>query len=306
MSKKMINSVHLEGILYEADLEVKVTGEKSKNPGTQFITGKISVATDDDCLNVVDVHFTYVTANTASGKPNATYNTLQNIQSGVYKTMMEVGKDAATRVRVDSAIGLNEFYTDRNGGEPELVSAKRNEGGFVHAISPAEITENRNRFDCDMLINKVRRMEADEEKNLPEKVIISGAVFDFRKNLMPVEFVVYDAAGMDYFESLETPVFTKVWGPQVSTTVVKTVTEESAFGAPTVRETKTTRKEFVVAHANPSPYEWDSEESITVAEINEAISNREINLADIKRRFMEYKTGGATKPAIANNSGFNF
>lgn len=44
---------------------------------------------------------------------------------------MEHGVDRATKLRVDSAIGLNEFFSTRTGTE-ELVSVKRNEGGFVH------------------------------------------------------------------------------------------------------------------------------------------------------------------------------
>ena len=41
----------------------------SKNPGTPFITGTISIATDDAMTNIVPVHFTYVTATFGSGKP---------------------------------------------------------------------------------------------------------------------------------------------------------------------------------------------------------------------------------------------
>ena len=57
--KKMTNESHIEGLLYEHKLELKVSGPNSKAPGTQFINGSISIATDDACLNIVDVHFTY-------------------------------------------------------------------------------------------------------------------------------------------------------------------------------------------------------------------------------------------------------
>ena len=133
MKKTMINQTHLEGILYEHSLEAKVSGDTSKNPGTPFISGSISIATDDAMTNIVPVHFTYVTANFGSGKPNDTYTTLNNIINGTFGTYMKDGADKAVKLRVDSALGLNEFFTDRNGKE-ELVSAKRNEGGFVHRI----------------------------------------------------------------------------------------------------------------------------------------------------------------------------
>lgn len=74
------------------------------------------------------------------------------------------GKENAGKLRIDSALNLNEFYSDRNGKE-ELVSTKRNEGGFVHMVDViAEDEKTRNTFKCDMIITNVVRMMADEEK----------------------------------------------------------------------------------------------------------------------------------------------
>ena len=131
MKKTMINQSHIEGYLYEHALEVKVTGENSKNPGTTFISGTVSIATDNEMVNIVPVHFTYVTPVTSTGKANATFDSLNNVVNGTFGSVMKHGVENAVKLRIDSAIGLNEFYTDRNGKE-ELVSAKRNEGGFVH------------------------------------------------------------------------------------------------------------------------------------------------------------------------------
>ena len=122
--KKTINATHIEGLLYQHNLELKTTGEKSKNPGTQYITGTIDIATDNALTNIVPVHFTYVTAVTSTGKTSDTYNTLKNIIDKVYGTVMADGAEKATKLRVDSAIGLNEFYSERDGKE-ELVSAKQ-------------------------------------------------------------------------------------------------------------------------------------------------------------------------------------
>ena len=129
--RKMINATHIEGLLYEHKLEVRESGPNSKNPGTKFIMGTVDIATDDLITNIVSVHFTYVTATTAKGATNATFTTLMNIIDGKYGSVMVNGKDNAVKLRIDSALGLNEFYAERNGQE-ELVSAKRNEGGFVH------------------------------------------------------------------------------------------------------------------------------------------------------------------------------
>lgn len=311
MKNTMINKTHVEGLLYEHKLESKLTGENSKHPGTEFISGTISVATDDALTNIVDVHFTYVTAVTSSGKPNATYGILKNIVDGKLGSVMANGKDNAAKLRIDSAIGVNDFYVDRDGTET-LVSAKRNEGGFVHTADVlADDEKVRNTFECDMIITKVTHIDADVERNLPEKVVVHGTTFDFRKALVPVEFSAVNPNAMSYFEGLDaspkSPVFTKVWGRQISETVIKTIEEESAFGDSNVREVRNSRKDWVLTGAARDPYVWDDESTITAAELSTLIQNRETYLAEVKQRRADYLAtqgkGAASAPAAG---GFKF
>ena len=310
--KKMTNTTHIEGLLYEHKLELRESGPNSKNPGTKFIMGTVDIATDDACTNIVPVHFTYVTATTAKGATNATFTTLSNIVDGKYGSVMANGKDNAVKLRIDSALGLNEFYTERNGQE-ELVSAKRNEGGFVHvADSLAEDETIRNTFKCDMLITGVKEVEADEEKKLPAKAIVRGAIFDFRGALMPVEFSAVNPNAIKYFVGLgasnASPTFTCVWGRQVSETIVREIRTESAFGEDEVREVKNTRKDFVITGASKEPYAWDDESTLTANEVAEAVAARETYLATIKARQDEYKASknAATAAAAPAKTGFNF
>lgn len=309
---KVKNETHIEGILYEHALEAKVTGPNSKAPGTNFISGTISIATDDAMTNIVPVHFTYVTEKTSKGGVNATYSLLQNIIDGVVGTYMQDGADKAAKLRVDSAIGLNEFYTDRNGKE-ELVSVKTNEGGFVHTTNVlAEKETDRNTFKCDMVITQVTHIDADDERKTPEKAIIKGVVFNFRNEILPVEFTATNAGAMAYFEDLgataSNPVFTKVWGRQVSEVIKREIREESAFGEDSVREVQSTRKDFVITGAAKEPYEWDSEDTILASELTAAIANRETYLATMKQRRDEYKAskGQATPAAVSSKTEFNF
>ena len=307
MKKNMINNTHIEGLLYEHKLEKRVTGENSKNPGTTYITGTIDIATDDNCVNIVPVHFTYVTEKTSKGNTNATYGMLNNIIEGNIKSIMGHGKEVASKLRVDSALGLNEFYSDRTGTE-ELVVVKRNEGGFVHTTDNiAEDEKTRNTFTTDMVICNVVRQEADEERNIPEKVIVKGFVFDFRNSVLPVEFSATNPNAMNYFEDLNAspsePVFTKVWGRQVSETIVREIREESAFGDDSVREVRSTRKDWVITGASREPYVWDDDDSITAVEFKKALADREVYLADLKKRNDEWKASQNAAPA---NQGFNF
>ena len=117
---------------------------------------------------------------------------------------------------------------------------------------------------------------------------------------------------MAYFEGLgasdKEPVFTRVKGRQVSETITRTITEESAFGEPSVREVTSSRKDWVVTWAQGDPYVWDDESTITAAELTEAMANREVYLAGVKQRQDEYKAskGQATTAATPAKAAFNF
>ena len=163
-----------------------------------------------------------------------------------------------------------------------------------------------------MVITNVTRVEANEDQGTPEKVIVKGAIFDFRKALLPVEFVATNDKAMDYFEGLgatkNEPVFTCLWGRQISETITTTVTEESAFGEPSVREVKRSRKEYLITGASPDTHLWDDESTMTAEELKKAVAEREVYLAGVKARQDEYKAS-KNAPAVAAapaNSAFNF
>lgn len=314
--RKVINREHIEGRVYDHNLAIKtVQNTDSKNYGKEFIGGTLDVATDEDCLNVITITFTYVTSTTSKGTKNATYSALKSIiETG--KTIVADGKDAATMVKVETALGLNDFYTSRN-GEETLVSAKRNEGGFVTIIKQLSDESTRNTFEMDMLINGTRLIEANEEKHIPaDYLVVKGAVFNFRDAILPVEFIVKNPSGIKYFDNLDASqsnmIFTKVWG-KINNETIKTLREEeSAFGEAKVTEYERTIKEWVITGTANEPYDIDDKENgITMEELKEALSERERYLADVKKRQDEYQASRIA-PSVgsvgvtAAQGGFNF
>lgn len=305
MKKNFMNITHVEGLLYDHNLEIKKTGENSKHPGTEYIRGDVSIVTDGKMMNIVQVYYTYVTATTSSGKNDSRWAALKDIIDGKRKTVVGSGADQAAMIRIDSVVGVNEFYTDsrENPGTQELVSAKRNEGGFIHFDGSGEngimVPDEHKRatFKTDMVITNVFEREANEERNLPAKAVIKGWIFDFRNAIYPVEFSAVEPNAMNYFLGLEAsaknPVVTQVWGEQVSETTVRKIVTESAFGPDDVREISSTRKDFVITGASREPGVWDDESWITAAEFNKAMSDREVYLATMKQRSDEYKANRA-------------
>lgn len=289
--RKNKNEITIEGYLYQHNLAMKkVERADSPNVGKEFINGTLDIATDEGCLNVIQVHFTYVTETTKNGAKNGTFAALKKIMD-TGKTVLTDGIEVATKVKCTPAIALNDFYPQ---GSDELRSYPRNEGGFVTILNNFDLAENaRNKFITDILISKVDHVDADPEKNIKEDFTrISGAIFNFRNDVLPVTFVAHNKGAMDYFEGLgvtgANPVYTQVWGKIVSSTIVTTHTVESAFGEDSVEESQRTIREYVVTGAKKVPYEFDSPDTITKAEIQEAIQNRNVMLADVKKKSEEY------------------
>ena len=318
MKQNMKNAVHIEGLVYQHDLKKKVSGPNSKNPNTPFINGTIDIATDDALTNIVQIHYSYVTPTTKKGNPNPTYELLNNIVEGVVGSVMAHGADKAGKVRIDTAIGVNDFYTDRN-GKSELVSAKRNEGGFIHLATADMNTDEkaRNTFECDIVLTNVIDVDANEEANTEAHVILRGFVFGFGNALVPVDFIANNPVAMDYFRNLEatpnTPVFTRVKGRQISQTIVTKTVEESAFGEPSVKEVRKNRKAHVVFWAQSEPYLWDDESTITAKDLTDLKAARDLHLATVKKSQEEYAANkgnaipaASAAVAAAAKAGFNF
>jgi len=314
MKKKFINESHIEGLLYDHKLEKKVTGANSKAPGTEFINGTISIATDDKLENVVQIHFTYETASFAkSGNANSRFPILSKIIDE-NPTVLNVGAEKAMKLRCDSAVELMDWFPQVTDEKP--TSVIRNEGGFIHVVnSLIEDETKRNTFKTDMIIIAVKDVEADPEKKIDAHVKVKGAIFqDFRKQLFPVEFVVRGKGGMQYFQNLDVssknPVFTTVWGRQLSRTVITKVVTESAFGEDEVRERQNTTREFVITGCSKEPYEFDDDSTLTKAELSKMMADRELYLADIKQRRIDYENskGGSSAAAVtaSDSDGYDF
>ena len=308
------NKLVIEGYVYQHNLNIKkVERADSPNLGKEFISGTLDVATDENCMNTLSVHFTYVTETTKNGSKNFTYAALKKIiDEG--KTVLTDGKENAMKVKCTPAIALNDFYPQ---GQDELVSTPRNEGGFVTIINKFDLDEkDRNKFTVDMLINKVTHVEADPEKGIEQDFTrVSGAIFNFRNDLLPFTVVARDAGAMNYFEGLNVtgaePVYTQLWGKIASTTVKKASVTESAFGEDSVETSTRTVKEYIVTGAKKVPYDYGTDETITDEDVKKAIQDRNVMLAEVKKRSEEYynnknnaiaSEGNTTVPA----GGFQF
>lgn len=305
MKKNLVNKEHIEGYLFDYKLEEKVCGPTAKNPGAPYIAGTIDVAVDDEGMNVIQTHFTFVSPVFSSGKTNTTYGVLQKIIAEG-KTFTQVGAEA-TKVAIDTSLALNDFYTDNEQGEQELVSAKRNEGGFVsfvNALNPDP--DKRHTFEFDMVITGAVRVDANEERGTSERVDVKGAIFAYGGKLLPITISTNTEGGMDYFEGLgatsSEPIFTKITGLINNITQVSKKEVEGAFGGSKVDEVKRNFKEWNITWAQPDPYEFGLPETITADELKTAQQNRETYLANELARRMEYLATKGNAAPVSNGA----
>ena len=135
-------------------------------------------------------------------------------------------------------------------------------------------------------------------------VVVKGAIFNFRNDLLPTEFFVKNEDGMKHFEDLGVtgaePVYTKVWGRIKCGTIANEVKEESAFGESSVRTYERKIREWIITGTAKVPYEFGDEKVLTVEELRTALQNREVMLADVKKRAEEYRAGKDSATATAS------
>lgn len=292
--KNFTNNVHVEGYVFNHDLESRV----SRDGNTHYIVGNINVAISDDGAATVPVRF-YATPTYRSGKENPNYGVLQEIMNAVNGTYEACGT-AAMKVRIDGSVASNDFY-NRQG---ELVSPKQINGSFVHFMT-TPIREDPATFEIDTLITVANDREVDDGQDYLQ---LKGWGFNYRNDIFPIELSVVDVDGIRYFEDQEIsgnePLLTKVWGRIEPTTISRTVStgEQSAFGTPKARTTSRTIRAWNVTGCSVEPMVFDDPSTITRAEFDEKHVEYEARLAQIRERTLRDRGGSLTNVPDRNVS----
>ena len=293
---KFLNSEKIEGYVYSTGsnfnkLAEKVSGETSKNPGTKYIAGDLDIAVDEAGLNVITVHYTYVTETYKNGQTNNTYSTLKKIIDNPGKTWIEGGKENAFKVQcTGTSLDVNDFIA----GDGSKVAALRNSNGFCSIVNELGPEGERNTFTVDMLITKVTHIDANPEKSIEKDyTTVSGCIFGYGPTLIPASFTVRNEMGMNYFENLDItssqPVFTKVWGKINCMTIKTERTEESAFGEAAVQTYERKSREYVITGTAKVPYDFGDEQVLTISDVNKMSQDRQVLLAEIEKRYNDRK-----------------
>jgi hypothetical protein len=248
---KSYNAIDMKGRLYNFALKTIAT-EKG-----EAISGDVMLEVDDNGTVVTVRFFGYPTY--ASGKTNKTYNILDDMIAGNYKTVVDNGVDADW-LSLTGSIDVSYFVSNR-ANDDDLARSQKFRGAF---INPNAKKEYSNKWKLDLLITKITEIDADEEKKLPRFVRVNGfLVDDYNKRVMEVAFQARSEGAMNYILSLEAsynePYFVSTWG-QIAKVSSKRVTK-NAFGEDEITEYDNTQ--WLITGMNPEGYEWGDEKTMT-------------------------------------------
>lgn len=289
---------NLEGSREWDNLQHRVTGENSKNPGQEYISGVVSVATDDEALNVVQVHFTFVTPTWGkSGKENKNYDFLLDLikrnEAGTLDTFEKCGTNAE-KVTITGDLSLNEFVDN----EGEVVAVKQVRGSFIGKMSPRDTMGAT--FELEALISNAAIREVEDGEDYMN---VNGYAFNFRNELLPIGLTVRIPAGINFFEGAEisskNPFLGKITGAIVSNIITVTKDESEVDGFGEAKPTTRSIRAWDVLTARAT-MEFDDEEYLTRAELKQLLADRADHEAEIKKQAEER----AAKKEAESGAGF--
>lgn len=269
------NGIEMKGRLYDYALESRDTDKG------EAIMGTVTLQVDDKGT-LATVRF-YASPKYGSGKPNRTYNILDEMIAGNYLTVVNDG-DEADWLAVTGKVDVN-YFVGRNGAKTidDLASAQQIRGLFINANNKREY---QNKWKVDVLITGVAEVEANPEKGYDRYVNVSGYIVDdYNERLLNIHFDARKEAAINYMLGLtvstKEPVFTSAWGQLLKVSTKKV--NKNVFGAgedDDVRETENTR--WVVTGMG-EPYNFGDEADMSV----ETYEEYRKNLNDFKQKKLD-------------------
>lgn len=283
--KRFKNDVQIKGYVFSLGEGFNQLQERiAKKSGTAYISGDLSIATNDDLTNVVTVHFTYVPEKTKKGTENSTYTNLKKIIND-NRTVDNVGKENAAKVRVNGEFETNDFWSTR---DEKFIAAPRIRGNFIHDFAGSVGDGDNATFSVETLISKVTEHEIGDETI----VQLYAYVFNYFGDIMPVTFDVRSEGGKNYFLdadiSNKNTLLTKVWGTILNREVTTYEDdEESAWGDAKQKKVTHVVRSWNVDGSSKEPMDFDDESTITSDELKKALSDRQQRLEEDKQRSEE-------------------
>ena len=295
------NSVKIEGILSEIDLE---TGTYNKDGKTiEKIGGSIKVRVTQ-VLNGKEVEldipvymFAYKLTN--KGTSNPAYASIERVMNE-FNSIAAVGLEKADRVRITGAqIRMNEYY----GQNGNLNSYPRINASFVTKITDLTKYAPEATFSAVFAIGSMGYETDKDGVENPNKFKIRGILPQYGGKVDVVDFYATSpnviSAVSSYWSEKDT---VKINGKLNFTSTVEEKMVEVDFGEPRMERRTVSVSELIITGGTQTPLDGDF--AFDEDEINEALKERQANLAALKEKAKE-KESSSKKSAPAAKKGFS-
>lgn len=276
------NNIVIEGLLLEKDITEGEGNDKSK-----FIRGTFTIETAENEQHQVNMSASEFKKD---GGENSLYAGLQTIKNE-YKSVAEVGREEAHKVRVDRGqLQLNE-YVGRDG---QLKSFPRIRTPFMNRVEAGEEYVPQAGFEVEVVVQSVTPEIDRETEDETGRVKLKAIIPLYGGKVIPFDFVV-NKDGSPYVEdnySNGDTVF--VYGDIVNFKEKKEVRTESAFGADKIDTIYRTKREYEIS-GGLEPYEEDDVKAYNIDTIKKALAEREVFLEGLHEKAKNKEKGGAKK-----------
>lgn len=271
------NRIFIEGLLSEVNIEEKDI------KGKPAITGNVVIktsATEEHEVNVFSYKYK------KDGTENGIYKGLVTVMNE-YKSMAEVGKEEADRVRITTGqLGLNEYF----GQDGQLKSYPKISSSFINRLKPSEELNPKAEFEVEIFVQSVvPEIKNDEETG---RVIIKAYIVEYGGKIFPFSFIVENEEAIPFVEAnYESGKTVWIAGDIINKVEKKVVKKETAFGKDKEREVTNTTREYVVTGGD-MPFDEENAKAYNIDEIKKALAERELSLEELKNK----KSEGSSAP----------
>lgn len=283
--------IEVEGILSEKELEL--TTDKN---GHKVVRGYLVFKVSD--LDFVTLNV-YVSELTAKGEPNNAFTGIQLVMND-YKSIAEVGEEAADRVRCNRAQVQPNSYV---GKEDLLVHENvRYSGSYFSRVQDMSHYQAKARMEIEAYVQSMID-EFDFKGEATGRLRVKLCVPTYR-GVEPMEGFISESIAENFKDLVSIGQTVFLAGTPVNRSEVKEKVIHMAMGGDIVRKSTKKISEIVFDQANP--YEEDDPLSFSPEAIRAGLVDRDLRLGKDKEKLEEEKKKGNTgvkTPGVAAAQG---
>lgn len=274
--------VEIEGILSEKNLEIVQVD------GKNVIRGELSIQTDEHNFVPVNVYISQMTKNNTENKA---YKGMVTVMEN-YKSVAEVGREEADRVRITSKQGISpNTYFDESGNQHDSVRYQTN---FINRLKDGEEPNPKATFEVEVYIQSITPEIVTNEDGSEEtgRLKVFGYMPTYNSIepltlIVPVSYVDEEGDEIEVASAFETTFepgqTARFFGDLVNERITVTETIPVAFGKPRTK-TKTSYTNELVINGASDPY--DEEKAYDADTIQKALVDRDAILEEKKNKAM--------------------